>query len=132
MGYLLYGNDMGEDTTPLEANADWTVSFQKGEFIGSQALLAQKQGGVARRFIAFELLEKAVPRHGFRILDREDSRPIGNVTSGNLSPLLQKGIGLGYVPSSYSNQGTSLAIEIRGKTVPAIVVKPPFYKRPKA
>jgi len=132
MGYLLYGNDMGEDTTPLEANADWTVSFQKGEFIGSQALLAQKQGGVARRFIAFELLEKAVPRHGFRILDPTASQPIGDVTSGNLSPLLQKGIGLGYVPSSYSNQGTSLAIEIRGKTVPAIVVKPPFYKRPKA
>ena len=132
MGYLLYGNDMDEDTTPLEANADWTVSFQKGEFIGSQALLAQKQGGVARRLIAFELLERAVPRHGFRILDPTASQPIGDVTSGNLSLLLQKGIGLGYVPSSYSNQGTLLAIEIRGKTVPAIVVKPPFYKRPKA
>jgi len=131
MGYLLYGNDIGEDTTPLEANADWTVSFQKGNFIGSRALLAQKQAGIIRRFVAFELLEKAVPRHGFRILDPEDSRPIGNVTSGNLSPLLQKGIGLGYVPSSYSNQGTPIAIEIRGKTVPAIVVKPPFYKRPK-
>ena len=132
MGYLLYGNDMGEDTTPLEASADWTVSFQKGEFIGSQSLLAQKQAGVPRRFVAFELVEKAVPRHGFRILDPATSQPIGDVTSGNLSPLLQKGIGLGYVPSSYSNQGTPLAIEIRGKTVPAIVVKPPFYKRPKA
>ncbi|HSL06306.1 MAG TPA: glycine cleavage system aminomethyltransferase GcvT [Nitrospiraceae bacterium] len=131
MGYLLYGNDMGEDTTPLEANADWTVSFQKGEFVGSQALLAQKQAGVARRFVAFELLEKAVPRHGFRIIDPTDSQPIGDVTSGNLSPLLQKGIGLGYVPSSHSNPGTPLAIEIRGKTVPAIVVKPPFYKKPK-
>jgi aminomethyltransferase len=131
MGYLLYGNDMGEDTTPLEANADWTVSFQKGGFIGSQALLAQKQAGVPRRFVAFELVEKAVPRHGFRILDPTVFQPIGNVTSGNLSPLLQKGIGLGYVPSSHSNPGTALAIEIRGKTVPAIVVKPPFYKRPK-
>ena len=131
MGYLLYGNDMDEDTTPLEANADWTVSFQKGEFIGSQALLAQKQAGVARRFIAFELVEKAVPRHGFRILDSTNSQPIGHITSGNLSPLLQKGIGLGYVPLSHANPGTSLAIEIRGKTVLAIVVKPPFYKKPK-
>jgi aminomethyltransferase len=131
MGYLLYGNDMGEETTPLEASADWTVSFQKGEFIGSQALQSQKQGGVARRFVAFELVEKAVPRHGFRILDPTASQPIGEVTSGNLSPLLQKGIGLGYVPSSYSNQGTPLAIEIRGKTVPAVVVKAPFYKRKK-
>jgi aminomethyltransferase len=131
MGYLLYGNDMGEDTTPLEANADWTVSFQKGEFIGSRALLAQKQAGVPRRFIAFELVEKAVPRHGFSILDPTSLHPIGEVTSGNLSPLLQKGIGLGYVPSSHSSPGTSLAIEIRGKTVPAVVVKPPFYKKPK-
>jgi len=132
MGYLLYGNDMGEDTTPLEANADWTVSFQKGEFIGSQRLLAQKQAGVARRFVAFELVEKAVPRHGFRILDPTASQSIGDVTSGNLSPLLQKGIGLGYVPVSFAEPGTSILIEIRSKNVPAHIVKPPFYKRPKA
>jgi aminomethyltransferase len=132
MGYLLYGNDMGEDTTPLEANADWTVSFQKGEFIGSQALLAQKQAGVARRFVAFELVEKAVPRHGFRILDPTTSQPIGDVTSGNLSPLLQKGIGLGYVPVKLAEPGTFILIEIRSKSVPAHVVKPPFYTRKKA
>src|SRR5262245_15131402 len=132
MGYLLYGNDMGEDTTPLEANADWTVSFQKGEFIGSQALLAQKQAGVARRFVAFELVEKAVPRHGFRILDPTASQPIGDVTSGNLSPLLQKGIGLGYVPARFAEPGVSILIEIRSKSIPAHVVKPPFYQRKKA
>ncbi|MCX5723027.1 MAG: glycine cleavage system aminomethyltransferase GcvT [Nitrospirae bacterium] len=132
MGYLLYGNDMGEETTPLEANADWTVSFQKGTFIGSQALLAQKQAGVSRRFIAFELVEKAVPRHGFRILDPATSLPIGDVTSGNLSPLLQKGIGLGYVPLRYAEPGSSLLIEIRSKSVLATVVKPPFYKKRKA
>ncbi|MCX5728499.1 MAG: glycine cleavage system aminomethyltransferase GcvT, partial [Nitrospirae bacterium] len=130
--YLLYGNDMGEDTTPLEANADWTVSFQKGEFIGSQALLAQKQAGVTRRFVAFELVEKAVPRHGFRILDHATSHPIGAVTSGNLSPLLQKGIGLGYVPLRYAEPGTSILIEIRSKNVPARIVKPPFYRKPKS
>jgi aminomethyltransferase len=132
MGYLLYGNDMGEDTTPLEANADWTVSFQKGEFIGSQALLAQKQAGVARRFVAFELVEKAVPRHGFRILDLAASQPIGNVTSGNLSPILQKGIGLGYVPARFAEPGASILVEIRSKSIPAHVVKPPFYQRKKA
>ena len=131
MGYLLYGNDMGEETTPLEANADWTVSFQKGGFIGSQALLAQKQAGVTRRFVAFELVEKAVPRHGFRILDPATSHPIGDVTSGNLSPLLQKGIGLGYVPLRYAEPGASILIEIRSKSVPANIVKPPFYRKPK-
>ena len=132
MGYLLYGNDMGEDTTPLEANADWTVSFSKGEFIGSQALRAQKLAGVARRFVAFELIEKAVPRHGFKILDPSIGQAIGDVTSGNLSPLLQKGIGLGYVPVRFAEPGSAILIEIRGKNIPAQVVKAPFYKRKKS
>lgn len=129
MGYLLYGNDINEDTTPLEANAEWTVSYQKGGFIGSQALLAQKQIGVTRRFTAFELIEKAVPRHGFKILDSASSQVVGEVTSGNLSPLLQKGIGLGYVSAAHAISGTRLTIDIRGRAVPAVIVKPPFYKR---
>jgi len=129
MGYLLYGNDINEDTTPFEANVEWTVSFSKGDFIGSKALLTQKQADLARRFIAFELVEKAVPRQGFKILDPVSSRVIGEVTSGNLSPLLQKGIGLGYVPPSYATPGALIAIDIRGKAVPAVVVKAPFYKR---
>lgn len=129
MGYLLYGNDIGEDVTPIEAGADWTVNFQKGDFIGGQTLKMQTQTGPARRFVAFELLEKAVPRHGFKILDPPSSQPIGEVSSGNLSPLLQKGIGLGYVPASYATPGTAIAIEIRGKILPAVIVKPPFYKR---
>jgi aminomethyltransferase len=94
--------------------------------------LAQKQAGVTRRFVAFELTEKAVPRHGFRILDPATSLPIGDVTSGNLSPLLQKGIGLGYVPVQFAEPGSSILIEIRNKTVPAHIVKPPFYKRKKS
>ena len=131
MGYLLYGNDIGEETTPIEAGAEWTVTFKKGAFVGSQALQAQVQAGPTRRFVAFELLEKAVPRHGFRILDSA-SQPIGEVTSGNLSPILQKGIGLGYVPVSFASPGTTIAVEIRGKLIPAVIVKPPFYKRKKA
>jgi aminomethyltransferase len=129
MAYLLYGNDIGEDTTPLEAGAEWTVSFDKGEFTGSRALTAQQHQGIRRRLIAFELLEKAVPRHGFKILDLASAQPIGAVTSGNLSPILQKGIGLGYVPASHTTVGTSIAVEIRGKVIAAVIVKPPFYKR---
>jgi len=131
MGYLLYGNDINERTSPLEAGAEWAVSFEKGPFLGRDALLAQKHAGVQRRFIAFELAEKGVPRHGFPILDPASSNGIGEVTSGNLSPLLQKGIGLGYVPVSRSIIGTAVAVDIRGKLLPATVVRAPFYKRPK-
>lgn len=133
MGYLLYGNDIDERTTPLEAGAEWAVRFEKGEFVGKPALLIQKQAGPSRRFVGFELSEKGVPRHGFNILTASSPQsPIGEVTSGNLSPLLQKGIGLGYVPPTYSELGTGLFIDIRGKAVPAKVVKMPFYRRPKS
>ncbi|WP_455370583.1 glycine cleavage system aminomethyltransferase GcvT [Petrachloros mirabilis] len=127
MGYLLYGSDIGEETTPLEANVEWTVNFDKGDFIGREPLSAQKKVGPTRRFVAFELSEKAVPRHGFAILDGSANR-IGQVTSGNFSPLLKKGIGLGYVPSTFAVPGTTIAIDIRGKHLPAVIVKPPFYK----
>lgn len=131
MGYLLYGNDIDERTTPIEAGTEWAVRFEKGEFIGKPVLLAQKQAGPSRRFIGFELLEKSVPRHGFTILASSSPQsPIGEVTSGNLSPLLQKGIGLGYVAPEYAALGTDLFIDIRGKAVPAKVVKPAFYRRP--
>ena len=130
MGYLLYGNDIDERTTPLEAGAEWVVRFEKGEFIGKQILLSQKQAGLSRGFIGFELLEKGVPRHGFKILSASlPQSPIGEVTSGNLSPLLQKGIGLGYVSSEYAELGTEVFIDIRGKAVPAKIAKPPFYKK---
>ncbi len=131
MAYLLYGNDIGEETTPIEAGAAWTVNFQKGDFLGRQALQSQARQGPVRRLVAFELLEKSVPRHGFRILDPGSSQPIGEVTSGNLSPLLQKGIGLGYVPASFALPETAISIDIRGKVVPAITVKPPFYRKSK-
>jgi len=131
MGYLLYGNDIGEETTPLEAAAGWVVDFEKGDFIGRSAMKRQRDGGLARCLVAFELLQKAVPRHGFKILTNGSSerKEIGEVTSGNLSPLLQKGIGLGYVPPPYASPGSALMIDIRGRATPARVVKPPFYKR---
>jgi aminomethyltransferase len=135
MAYLLYGNDISEDTTPLEAGADWVVNFQKGDFIGKEVLTRQKERGLTRRLVAFELLQKAVPRHGFKILSNSgagshsEGKEIGEVTSGNLSPLMQKGIGLGYVLPAFASVGTTISIDIRGRVVPAVVVKPPFYKR---
>jgi len=133
MGYLLYGNDISEETSPLEAGAEWVVNFDKGEFVGRVALLAQRTQGLVRRLIGFELLEKAVPRHGFTILSADPpGQSIGEVTSGNLSPFLQKGIGLGYVPPRYAEPGTTVLIDIRGKAIPAKIVKPPFYKRTKS
>jgi aminomethyltransferase len=129
MAYLLYGNDISEETTPIEAGAEWAVNFRKGHFLGKKALDDQTRIGPPRRLIAFEILEKSVPRHGFTILDAMSSQPIGIVTSGNLSPLLQKGIGLGYVPPSLAEAGTAISIDIRGKKLPAVVVKPPFYRK---
>jgi len=132
MGYLLYGNDIDEHTTPLEAAVDWTVSFQKGDFTGRAALQTQRERGLTRRFAGLELLEKSVPRHGFKIhASHAPSEPIGEITSGNLSPLLQKGIALAYIPPRYAEPGTPITVDIRGKTVPAHIVKTPFYRKPK-
>ncbi|MFM8552042.1 MAG: glycine cleavage system aminomethyltransferase GcvT [Nitrospiraceae bacterium] len=127
VGYLLYGNDIDEQTTPLEASAAFAVDFTKGEFVGSQALQAQRAKGPDKKLVGFELLEKGVPRHGMKIL--AGGQEVGLVSSGNLSPRLQKGIGLGYVPAKLSEPGTALHIDIRGRLHPALVVKLPFYKR---
>ena len=129
VGYLLYGNDMDEQTTPLEAGADWVVAWRKGLFNGQSALQKQKEQGVPRKLIGFEMLERGVPRHEMEIL--KDGKTVGKVTSGNFSPVLQKGIGLGYLPPTLIDEGTLLHINIRGKHVAATVVKPPFYKRQK-
>ncbi|HEX2056622.1 MAG TPA: glycine cleavage system aminomethyltransferase GcvT [Nitrospiraceae bacterium] len=133
MAYLLYGNDIDEATTPMEASAEWVVQLKKDHFIGQAALVSQQAAGPLRRLVPFELLEQAVPRHGCIILGTEGKdRPIGTVTSGNFSPLLKKGIGLGYVPPALSAPGTKLSIDIRGKIIPAAVVKAPFYRKPRA
>lgn len=131
MAYLLYGNDISEETTPIEAAAEWVVDWNKGDFIGRRVLQQQKDSGAAKRLVAFELTQKAVPRHGFRMLSDESSggKDIGEVTSGNLSPILQKGIGLGYVPPQVAAIGSSICIDIRGRAIPAVVTKPPFYRK---
>ncbi len=130
VGYLLYGNDMDERTTPLEAGAEWVVAWNKDLFQGKPALLKQREQGLTRRLVGFEMIERGVPRHDMKIL--KDGAIVGKVTSGNFSPILQKGIGLGWLPPALCNEGTLLEIDVRGKHVPAKVVKLPFYKRQKS
>jgi aminomethyltransferase len=127
VGYLLYGNDMDEQTTPLEAGAAYAVDFTKGDFIGRPVLLEQKEKGPAKRLVGFELIEKGVPRHGMKVL--AGGKEIGVVTSGNLSPRLQKGIGLASVPPSFAEPDARFEIDIRGRLQDAVCVKLPFYKR---
>lgn len=124
----LYGNDIDETTNPLEAGLGWIVKFDKGDFLGKEALLKVKESGMSRKLVGFELRERAMARHGYKIV--KDGAEIGHVTSGTFSPTLEKGIGLGYVNLPHSEVGTEIGILVRGKEVKAEVVKTPFYKRP--
>jgi len=125
--YMLYGNDIDETTTPLEAPLSWTVKLDKGEFIGRDVLLRQKQEGVRRKLAGFEMLERAIPRHGYALV--ANAATIGRVTSGTFGPWVEKGIGLGYIPPEQVRPGTAIGVEIRGRPARAAVVKLPFYKR---
>ncbi len=127
MGYCLYGNDIDETTSPIEAGLGWITKFNTN-FINSENLKKQKEQGVIRKLIGFELTERGIPRQGYDIIDENDKK-IGKVTSGTMSPSLQKGIGLGYVETSFADEGTTVYIQIRKNSVPAKIVKPPFYKK---
>jgi aminomethyltransferase len=126
MKYALYGNDIDATTNPLDANLGWVVKLDKGDFVGRDALLKVKEAGIARKNVAFELKDKGFPRQHYPIVI--DGKKVGEVTSGTFSPMLEKGIGTGYVPTEYSKIGAQIGIDIRGKVIPAEVVKPPFYK----
>ena len=125
MGYCLYGNDIDDTTSPIEAGLGWVTKFTK-KFTNSEALEAEKAHGPKRKLIAFELNERGIPRHGYDIVDGNGTT-IGVVTSGTMSPSLNKGIGLGYVPTVLSEVGSKIYIQIRKNAIPATVVKPPFY-----
>ncbi len=126
MGYCLYGNDIDDTTSPLEAGLGWITKFTK-EFTNSEALAEQKRRGVERKLIAFEIDERGIPRQGYDIVDGQGKK-IGEVTSGTMSPSLGKGIGLGYVPTVLASTGSKINIQIRKNAVSATVVKLPFYK----
>jgi aminomethyltransferase len=124
MGYMLYGNDIDQTTNPLEAGLDWIVKFDKGDFIGKESLLKVKSEGLKRKLVGFVLEDKVPPRHGYEILKGGDK--IGYVTSGTFSPILEKGIGLGYVDVKFSNPGEEITINARGRELQAKVVSLPF------
>ena len=126
MGYCLYGNDIDDTTSPIEAGLGWITKFTK-VFVNNEALAKQKEQKPDRKLVAFELNERGIPRHGYDIVDGTGN-VIGNVTSGTMSPCLQKGIGMGYVPRIMGKPGTQIYIQVRKKAISATVVKSPFYK----
>ncbi|MBK7129385.1 MAG: glycine cleavage system aminomethyltransferase GcvT [Crocinitomicaceae bacterium] len=127
MGYCLYGNDINDTTSPLEAGLGWITKFTK-DFTNSANLKAQKESGVTRKLVGFEMVDKGIPRHDYEIVDA-NGKKIGIVTSGTMSPSMNIAIGLGYVPTGLSSPGSEIYISIRDKALKAKVVALPFYKK---
>ncbi len=125
MKYALYGNDIDETTNPIDAGLGWVVKLGKGDFIGREAIQKVKEIGPQRKLVGFEMVDRAVPRHGYKIL--KDGRETGVVTSGSYGPSVEKYIGVGYVPSALSMPGSEFEVEVRGKGQRARVVPTPFY-----
>ena len=125
----LYGHEIDETTTPWEARLGWICKLEKGEFLGRACLVKQKEQGVRRTLVGFEMADRQIARDGYPVL--LGSQPIGRVTSGSPAPFLKKNIGMAYVPLASSAIGTEISVEIRGKPAPARIVPTPFYKRPK-
>ncbi|HXN80861.1 MAG TPA: glycine cleavage system aminomethyltransferase GcvT [Myxococcales bacterium] len=130
VAYRLYGNDMDEAHTPLEAGLGWIVKLDKpGGFIGAEALRKQKAEGLRRKLVGFKLTGKGIARHGYPARPAGSAERVGEVTSGTMSPILKEPIGLAYLPASLSGEGTAFDVEIRGKPVAAVVVRTPFVKK---
>ena len=121
----MYGNDIDETTNPIEAGLGWIVKLGKGHFLGKDALCETKNN-LSRRLVCLEMTERAIPRSGCRIL--MDDEVVGHITSGTMSPSLQKGIGIGYVNIPFTKTGTAVKVDIRGKQKSAEIVKAPFYE----
>ncbi|TXD52506.1 MULTISPECIES: glycine cleavage system aminomethyltransferase GcvT [unclassified Polaribacter] len=126
MGYCLYGNDLNDTTSPIEAGLGWITKFTK-DFVNHEALAKQKEEKPERKLIAFEMNERGIPRQGYDIVDNIGN-VLGTVTSGTMSPSLSKGIGMGYVTRLFSKFGTQIYIQVRKKAIPATIIKLPFYK----
>lgn len=130
MGFCLYGNDINDTTSPLEAGLGWITKFNdvKGDFLDRDYMLKQKAEGLKRKLVGFELVDKGIPRHGYPICDAEGN-VIGEVTSGTMGPSVHKAIGMGYVKTEFSKAGSEIFINVRGRLLKAEVVKVPFYKK---
>ena len=128
MGYCLYGNDLDDTTTPLQAGLGWITKFTDNKpFVGREVLEKEKAEGVSRKLSCFEMVDKGIPRHGYDIVNGA-GEVIGNVTSGTISPVLKTGIGMGYVKPEFAKTDTEIYVRIRNKELKARVVKPPFRK----
>lgn len=128
MGFCLYGNDLDDTTSPIEAGLGWITKFTEGKNFTNRALLEkQKTEGTVRKLVGFEMIDRGIPRHGYELLTAE-GEPMGVVTSGTMSPMRKIGIGMGYVKPEYSKVGTEIQIDMRGRKLKAIVVKTPFRK----
>lgn len=128
MGFCLYGNDIDETTSPIEAGLGWITKFvDHKNFIDKDYLLNQKKNGTTRKLVGFEMIDKGIPRHGYELYDEHNNK-IGHVTSGTMSPMLKRGIGMGYVKIEFSKADSIIYIKIRDKLLKAKVVKFPFYK----
>ncbi|MBC8005567.1 MAG: glycine cleavage system aminomethyltransferase GcvT [Verrucomicrobia bacterium] len=125
MGFCLYGNDIDDTTSPIEAGLSWITKFNGHQFIDKDFLLMQKQEGVDRKLRGFEMIDRGIPRHDYELTD-QDGNVIGRVTSGTMSPILNKGIGMGYVHSAYAAFGTEVYLNVRNKRLKAKIVKLPF------
>ncbi len=125
----LYGSDIDETTTVLEAGLEWIVGWEKGDFNGRDALAGQRARGLERRLVGFEMVDRAIARHGYPVLI--DGRTAGSVTSGTQTPFLKKAIGMAYVPADRTEPGSEFEVDVRGRRARARVVPLPFYKRPK-
>lgn len=128
-GLALYGNDIDHRTTPLEAGLNWVVKFNVGDFIGRDALVRQKEAGLEKKLVGFEVTGRGIARHGHAIHSGEEV--VGEVTSGTFSPTLDKALGMAYVPLEFAEAGTELVVAVRKREIPIRIVPTPFYKRPK-
>lgn len=129
MGFCLYGNDIDDTTSPIEAGLGWITKFTDSKnFINKDIFLKHKNEGTSRRLVGFELIDKGVPRHGYDVVDANGQK-IGEVTSGTMGPSVKKGIGMAYVPTQYMKAGSEIFISVRDKALKAVVVKLPFYKQ---
>ena len=128
MGFCLYGNDLDDTTSPIEAGLGWITKFVEGKnFINRPQLERQKKEGVTRKLVGFEMIDRGIPRHGYQLYTTEGEL-IGSVTSGTMSPMRKIGIGMGYVKPEYAKPGTEICVDMRGRKLKAQVVKPPFRK----
>ena len=128
MGFCLYGNDLSDTTSPLEAGLGWITKFAEGKNFTARAILEkQKAEGITRKLVAFEMVDRGIPRHGYKLVNAEGEE-IGEVTSGTMSPTRKIGIGMGYVAKAYAAIDTEIFIDVRGRKLKVKVVKAPFRK----